>query len=107
MDAKEQVGSRIKALRVMRGYSQERLAEITGANPKYLSSIERGKENPTLEFLIRLATGLRVNLQEIFYIQDIGESPRVLRKKLKALANDVKDTDLIRILRVIEVLLRS
>jgi len=57
MYIKKQVGIRIKALRNMRGYSQERLAEIMGVNSKYLSSVERGKENPTFDFFLRLAGG--------------------------------------------------
>jgi transcriptional regulator with XRE-family HTH domain len=69
MDVKKQVGSRIKFLRRTREYSQERLAEITGANSKYLSGIERSKENPTLKFLIRLSNGLGVGTEEMFRIQ--------------------------------------
>ncbi len=46
--------------------SQEQLAERTGISHKYLSSIERGKENPTLDTFIRLAGALNVETSEIF-----------------------------------------
>src|SRR3989338_7076055 len=68
METKKVVGMRIKSLRRARGYSQERLAEIIGINPKYLSSIERGEENPTLDLLMRLSQGLKVEMQEIFKV---------------------------------------
>jgi transcriptional regulator with XRE-family HTH domain len=41
------------------------LAERIDINPKYLGSIERGAENPTLDLLIRVAKGLRVALAEV------------------------------------------
>ena len=52
MDTKQLVGERIKALRMKKGLTQEELAEVVGINPKYLSGIERGRENPTFNILI-------------------------------------------------------
>jgi transcriptional regulator with XRE-family HTH domain len=106
MDVKQQLGLRIKALRNMRGYSQERLAEIMGVNSKYLSSVERGKENPTLDFFLKLAAGLKVTIQPVFCIETISDSPKTLRTKLRILLNDVKDEELSRTVRIIESLIR-
>ena len=66
MNTKEMVGARIRDIRTRNRITQERLAEKMGISPKYLSSIERGKENPTLNTLIRLAEGLDVDLGEVF-----------------------------------------
>jgi transcriptional regulator with XRE-family HTH domain len=106
MDVKRQIGLRINILRNMRGYSQERLAEIMGVNPKYLSSVERGKENPTLDFFLKLAVGLKVNIQDLFYIESVDNAPKVLRKKLYSLVKDVKDNEQSRVLRVVQSLVR-
>ena len=57
---KELVGTRIKDLRVARGMTQERLAEVMDINAKYLSNIERGKKNPTFDMLIKLVDALGV-----------------------------------------------
>lgn len=35
-------------------------------SPKYLSSIERGKENPTFDTFIKLAQALEVEILELF-----------------------------------------
>lgn len=102
MDAKKLIGSRIKNLRKARGHSQERLAEIVGINPKYLSSIERGKENPTLDLFIRLSQGLKVGIHEFFEIGDQGEQPKLLRRRLKALVAEVKEEELARAVRILE-----
>jgi len=63
---KHLIGSRIKQLRKARGVSQEALSEKIGMSSKYLSSIERGQENPTLDTFLRLAKALEVNVFELF-----------------------------------------
>jgi transcriptional regulator with XRE-family HTH domain len=68
-DVKKLIGSRIKTLRQVRGISQEELAEKISVNAKYLSSIERGKANPTLDVFIRIADALNIGLPELFNIE--------------------------------------
>ena len=104
MDERKLLGQRIKSLRKMRGYTQEQLAEIIDINPKYLSSVERGEENPTLNLFLRLAQGLKVDLYEIFQFEHEGEPPRRLRKKLESLIAAAKEEDLARLTRVLEAL---
>ena len=106
METKKLVGMRIKSLRRGRGYSQEKLAEVAGINPKYLSSIERGEENPTLDLFIRLSQGLKVDIHEMFNIEYEGQSPQTLRKKLQALLGDIEDQDLSRAIRILGMLVR-
>ena len=106
METKKLVGTRIKSLRRGRGYSQEKLAEVTGINPKYLSSIERGEENPTLDLFIRLSQGLKVDIHELFNIEYEGQPPQVLRKKLQALLGDIEEQDLARAIRILGMLIR-
>jgi transcriptional regulator with XRE-family HTH domain len=59
METKKLVRMRIKSLRRGKSYSQEKLAELAGINAKYLSSVERGEENPTLDLFIRLSQSLK------------------------------------------------
>src|SRR5262245_7389227 len=103
MDIREALGRRIKNLRGMRGYSQEQLSEIMGISQNYLRNIERGKENPTLELFIKLSQGLKVGMHEIF-TTETHEEPKLLRKKMRELTNEIKDPELNRILRVLETL---
>jgi len=105
MDVKKLIGNRIKSLRRRKGYSQEKLAEVVGINAKYLSSIERGAENPTLDLFIRLSQGLKVSIYEIFEIEHEGEQSKLLRKKLKTLLADVKGEELVRVIRILEAVI--
>ena len=82
MDTKELIGSRIKELRKKKGLSQEELSEKADITPNYLSRIERGTENPTLDMFIRLADALEVEIWELFDCGHIGG-----RKNIKTLLN--------------------
>jgi len=72
MEAKRGLGRRIKALRKQAGLTQEGLAERVGLNPKYISGIERGRENPTLDTLLRLARELGAPPVELFDFDLVG-----------------------------------
>jgi transcriptional regulator with XRE-family HTH domain len=61
----KQFGNAIRSRRMASGMSQERLAERAGLHPTYVSMIERGLRNVTLEVSARLAKALKVNLPEL------------------------------------------
>jgi transcriptional regulator with XRE-family HTH domain len=104
MDARQQVGQRLKHLRRVRGYTQEQLAERIEISPKYLSSIERGAENPTLDLLGRLAQGLQVELYELFQVTPDAGQPDRLRQKLLGLVAEIRAEELPRLVRILEAL---
>jgi len=62
MDKKRLLGARIKEIRKRQRLSQETLGERAGISAQYISNIERGRENPTLDLLFRLADALKVSL---------------------------------------------
>ena len=66
VDLKEMIGSRIQEIRNKKGLTQDQLSEKVGISSKYLSSIERGKENPTLNTILKLARSLDVKPDEFF-----------------------------------------
>lgn len=61
-----QVGKRIAYLRKQRHISQLALSIRSGVAKSYLSELERGKRNPTISVLSRLALALHVSLEELF-----------------------------------------
>jgi transcriptional regulator with XRE-family HTH domain len=56
------LGLAIRARRVERGFSQERLAEESGLHPRYISDVERGRRNVGMVNVDRLARALSVDL---------------------------------------------
>jgi transcriptional regulator with XRE-family HTH domain len=59
-------GERIRTLRQDRGLSQERLAEIAGVHRTYLSSVERGERNVSLDNIYAIAGALGVPPADLF-----------------------------------------
>lgn len=51
-------GMRLREIRQKKGISQERLAELAGLHRTYVSSVERGERNISLENIDRLAIAL-------------------------------------------------
>ena len=66
MNINTQLGMRIRYLRKKKGLSQEDLALDSGINKNYLSDLERGMRNPTVNILEKLAVTLEVSLSELF-----------------------------------------
>jgi transcriptional regulator with XRE-family HTH domain len=85
MDERVLLGRRIKELRKARGLSQEALAEKMEGHPKYLGSVERGAENPTIDFLMKLAGALKTDLVSLFDYQWQKMSEAELKRKLHAM----------------------
>lgn len=62
----KKLGEKIRKLRINKGLTQEKLAELAGVDPKTVIEIEAGKrENPTVNTLDKLAKSLNVSLSEI------------------------------------------
>ena len=57
---------RVRELRLQKGVSQEKLAEIAGIHRTYLGGIELGLRNPSLRNIGRIANALGVPAAELF-----------------------------------------
>ncbi len=66
----------IRRNRLERKMTQERLAEVAGVHPVYVSMIERGERIPTIEIAHRVACALDKSLSAI-----IAEAERGSRTK--------------------------
>ena len=105
MDTKQLIGTRIKKVRNSKGLTQEELAELMGINSKYLSSIERGKENPTLNTVLKLAESLDVNPNEIF--KDIKiENPQKIKRRINTLLKKADEDQLQGIYKILTMILK-
>lgn len=58
-------GARVRELRLERGWSQEGFAHTANLDRTYVSGIERGTRNPTLDIIYRLAQALDVPADEL------------------------------------------
>lgn len=65
MDVRQRVGLNLQALRRARGLSQEELAHRADVHQTYLSGVERGRRNPSVEVLARIAAALEGDLEDL------------------------------------------
>ena len=59
-------GHRVRELRVAKGISQEKLAELCQLDRTYVSGIERGKRNISLKNITLIALALDISLAKLF-----------------------------------------
>ena len=58
-------GENLKKVRTKTSISQEKLAELAGLHRTYVSSVERGERNVSLETIEKLASALDVTMAEL------------------------------------------
>lgn len=75
MNGRALVAWNLRKLRTERGISQERLAADTGVDRAYVSELERGRGNASVDLLDRLAEVLRVPLADFFVEPDDPATP--------------------------------
>ena len=66
MDIKTQLGLEIRKVRLAKGYSQEKLAEISKLHRTYIGGVERGERNIGIVNLQRIADSLEIKISELF-----------------------------------------
>ena len=63
---KNDIGKKVKALRLEKGLSQEKLAEFVNMSREHISCIECGKNLPKTETLYYLAKFFEVDIEYFF-----------------------------------------
>lgn len=58
-------GTRVRNLRLQRGWSQEKFAHAIGLDRSYMGGVERGERNVSLENICLIAQGLGVTPSEL------------------------------------------
>ncbi len=55
-------GKNVRLVRESKGWSQDKLSEESGLHRTYISGIERGVRNPTIEIAQQIASALNVDI---------------------------------------------
>ncbi len=64
-DIKLKLGKRIKEISIKGGYSQEELASLAKLHRTYISDIERGGRNVSVENIEKIARALKIDPSEL------------------------------------------
>lgn len=68
MSLAQTFGKNVRAARKRLGWSQEHLAFEAGIKRTYLSEVEGGKRNPTLDVVERIARALNASAAELMVV---------------------------------------
>src|SRR6266851_3495078 len=90
MNARELVAWNVRRLRVLRGISSETLAADASVDRSYMSRVERGVANPTIDVLERIVGVLEVEIAELFAIRSQPMSARSRSPVVGAAANEME-----------------
>jgi len=66
MNIQQLLGNNVRGIREVKGWSQDMLSDMSGLHRTYISGIERGVRNPTVEIVQRIASALDVPVTDLF-----------------------------------------
>ena len=99
----------IKKIRKQKGWSQKDLGDMIGSHLSHVNRIETGKQNPSLEVLIKLADALGVSIDGLVRgsdedFKEIKIEDKNMAERIKLL-NTLDPEDRKVVIRVIDALL--
>lgn len=68
----ELFGASLRRVRLEKGFSQERLAELTGLSTNFVGEMERGLKAPGLTVVVRLSRALGTSVHDL--LADFNET---------------------------------
>jgi len=100
------IGMRIKEIRKQKKIPQEKLAEMIGITPNYLSALERGAYNIKLDTLVQIIDCLDITADDLF--RDVIKNGYQNRSsRLTDEVSSLPEGEQQRIFEVLDVLVRT
>jgi len=98
MGIKQELGKKIKDMRIKKGYTQEKLSEMVDISQRALSSIELGENFISSETFDKLLVALDITSEELL-ATDAYKMPdellKMINENISKLANDSKKLEII------------
>lgn len=97
------IGIKLKELRLIKGYTQEQIANIIDVNTSHISNIENNRVKVSLTALVQICKALDVTVDYVLseeYPQNTSALENEILKELQKCNSDTKE----KILKIIRVL---
>ncbi|MCM3080498.1 helix-turn-helix domain-containing protein [Brevibacillus invocatus] len=101
------VGDRIRTIRKHRGLTQESLAEKTGLQNTYISDVERGDRNISLETLEKIVQALEVEAVDVFQFSQQSDKKQQMIQTLKELLSTKNTQEIKAIIKIVNEIFSS
>lgn len=66
MNIQTKFGKNVRLFREAKGWSQDKLSEMSGLHRTYISGIECGVRNPTIKIVYEVAKALEIKVSQLF-----------------------------------------
>lgn len=86
------IGQRIKAKRIEKGLTQDKLSELVGVGPSHMSHLESGKTVPSMDVFIALCNALNCSSDELL-CREISAAKPLLNNWLSEIVADCDATE--------------
>ena len=108
MGIKEELGKKIKRMRLNRGLTQEQLAEAVDVSQRTLSGIEIGENFMTAETLDKILKALNTTSEELFALNHLKDKKETVDEIIYHLGYIAKNPEKLEILyNVVKSLVRE
>ena len=104
-ESARRLGRRVRHLRAGKGLTQEKFAELCGISPRYISELERGEANVTINILEPVAASLGIKLKDLFDFEHESERG-LLMEEIAKLLDAATDEQLETIYRIMNAVAR-
>ncbi|MGD9641564.1 MAG: helix-turn-helix domain-containing protein [Elusimicrobiales bacterium] len=95
------VGKKIRQFRLADGLTLEELAFRSQLHPNYLGDLERGRRNPSLANLKKIADGLKKPLEDLISGTNSGKTIAKTQEKTPVFFSVDQEKDLISLIKVL------
>jgi len=96
------LGKKIKIIRLERGMTQEKLAELVGCNTSHISNIENNYTKLSLNVLLAIANAQSVSIDYLLSNQ-LKSSSNILSQEIINKLSVCSDTDKEKIIKIIDI----
>lgn len=98
MGIKQELGKKIKRMRIEKGYTQEKLSELIDVSQKALSSIETGENFVKAETLDKILEAFNITAEELFatnHLKDCAELLQMINKNITKICDNPENLELV------------
>jgi transcriptional regulator with XRE-family HTH domain len=108
-DPKVIFGQTIRGIRKLKRLTQDKLSELSGKAPVYISTLERGQVNPTLDTILIFAEALGVEPADFFALAFSTESEfkKDMKKQFIAMLSKSTDDELKIVMKIINAVVKK
>lgn len=99
----QQLGTKIKELRISRGLTQDILAEMVNCNTSHISNIENNHTKVSLNVLLSIANALNTTIDYLLSNQYVN-TDLALDNEIMRLVSQLETHDKEKLLKIIEII---